>query len=82
MNKKTGGIITIVVAVLTLCCSMACCAGGILTAAGGGQWVDGLNMYVEWYYGIPVICLGILVWLVPLLLWMFLVRRKEDRTDS
>jgi hypothetical protein len=79
MDKITGTTITIIVAVLTLCCSAACCASGIYTTASGGQWSDVLNTYVEWYYGLPVICLGILVWLVPVLLWIFLVRGKTDR---
>ena len=80
MSKQTGMIITIIVAVLTLCCSMTCCAWGAIMAASGGQWLD--DFYMEWYYGIPVICLGILVWVVPLLLWLFLVRGKENGVDE
>ena len=78
MTKQTGTIITIVVAVLTFCCSASCCVSGIIPAAGGGQWVG--DVYVEPYLGIPLICLGLLVWVVPLLLWIFLVRGKEDTT--
>jgi len=78
MNKRTGTVITILVAVLTLCCSTTCCLSGLYTSASGGQWVNSLNTYVAWYYGLPVICLGILVWLVPVLLWVFLVRGKKD----
>jgi len=80
MTKQTGTIITIVVAVLTLCCSAVCCASGIVTATSGGQWLD--DIYVEPYYGVPVICLGILVWVVPLLLWLFLVRGKESVVEE
>lgn len=76
MTKQTGTIITIVVAVLALCCSVSCCVSGIIPAAGGGQWVG--DFYVEPWVGLPLICLGILVWVVPLLLWIFLVRGKDD----
>ena len=80
MSKQTAMIVTIVVAVLTLCCSMTCCGWGAMMAAGGGQQWD--DFYMEWYYGIPVICLGILVWIVPLLLWFFLVRGQENTAEE
>jgi hypothetical protein len=78
MTKQTGMIITIVVAVLTLCCSMTCCASGIYTASTG----EVFDTPVEWYYFLPIFCLGILVWVVPLLLWLFLVRGKEDDVEG
>jgi hypothetical protein len=77
MTKQTGTIITIVVAVLTLCCSAICCASGIYTVADQGRTLD-----VDPYAGIPVICLGFLVWVVPLLLWLFLVRGKENNMED
>jgi FtsH-binding integral membrane protein len=73
MTKQTGIIITIVVAALTLCCSIFCCAIGIYTVADQGRTLE-----VDYRAGIPVICLGFLVWVVPLLLWFFLVRSKEN----
>lgn len=73
MTKQTGTILTIVVAVLTLCCSTTCCASGIYTLVDNQRTLD-----IDPYAGIPVICLGVLVWVVPLLLWLFLVRGKED----
>lgn len=79
MDKKTGTIITIVVAVLTLCCSLGCCGGGIATLAGGGSYSLGTESgQLPTWAGIPGICLGILVWVVPILLWVFLVRNAED----
>lgn len=77
MTRQTGLIITIVVAVLTLCCSLACCGNGIYMMATSGEYTEVLGTYTEWYYGVPGICLGILVWIIPLLLWLFLVRGKE-----
>lgn len=75
MDKKTGTIITIVVAVLTLCCSVTCCGLGI------GNWVSEGGVFGSdvdpAYIGIPAICLAILIWIVPLLLWIFLVRRQS-----
>ena len=80
MSKQTGTIITIVVAVLTLCCSMTCCASGIYTLASGEQQLG--ETYIEPLWGIPVLCLGILVWVVPLLLWLFLVRGQKDEAAT
>ena len=76
MTRKTGAIITVVVAVLTLCCSTACCATGIWAVVTGGQELGDIPGGP--YAGIPVICLGVLAWVVPLLLWLFLVRGRED----
>ena len=81
MDKKTGTIITIVVAVLTLCCSLACCGGGIATLTGNGTYTMGTDSgNLPTWAGIPGICLAILVWAVPVLLWVFLVRNAEDET--
>lgn len=79
MTKQTGTIITIVVAVLTLCCSMTCCASGIYTLASGGQVGE---TAIEPVWGLFPICLGLLVWVVPLLLWLFLVRGKENGVEE
>ncbi len=80
MTKQTGTIITIVVAVLALCCSTVCCTSGIITAVSDRQYVEGLEVYVEPYYGAFPCCLSILVLIVPLLCWFFLVRGKDDTT--
>jgi hypothetical protein len=88
MSKQRGMIITVVVGVLTfLCCTIPLCIGGIVILAGVGEWST------EWgpstqtgnippAYGIAPCCLSILVLVVPLLLWLFLVRGKEDGIDE
>jgi hypothetical protein len=61
LSSLTG---TIVASTLTLLCSTVCCAAGIYTAAqrgSGGLLSSGT--------GVPMILLGLLVWLVPPLLW-------------
>jgi len=79
-------IITIVVAVMTLCCSSFCCLFGGITLLGGGEWSTELGVpetgQIEPLYGTPIICVGILLWVVPLLLWIFLVRGKEDAVEE
>jgi hypothetical protein len=86
MTKQTGMIITIVVAVLTLCCSSFCCLFGAGTLLGGGEWSTELGVpetgQIDPVYGVPVICLGILLWVVPVLLWLFLVRGKENAVEE
>jgi hypothetical protein len=85
MTKQTGMIITIVVAVLTLCCSVSCCLWGGLMATGETEWTTDLGVpqsgQIEPIYGVPVICLGLLVWIVPALLWFFLVRGKNGAEE-
>jgi hypothetical protein len=79
MNKQTGTIITIVIAVLTLCCSATCCLGGVLVALN-----EEINLYwgIEPAWGIAPCCLSILVWVAPLLLWLFLVRGKNGDSGN
>ena len=82
MTKQTGTIITVVVAVFALCCTIVFCTSGIITIASGGQYVEGIDTYVESYWGAFPCCLSILVLVVPLLCWLFLVRGKEDKVDT
>jgi hypothetical protein len=61
LSSLTG---TIVASTLTLLCSTVCCAAGIYTAAqrgSGGLLGSGT--------GAPMVLFGLLVWLVPPLLW-------------
>ena len=76
MDKKTGTIITIVLAVLTLCCSLACCGSGIYTLILGEDEFD-----VPPAAGIPGICLAVLVWIVPVVVGIILLRNKDDGGD-
>jgi len=75
MDKKTGTTITIVAAVITLCCSITCCGFSIWHMLDQGETLD-LN-FPPYYLGAPLICLSVLAWLVPLLLWIFLVRKQQ-----
>ena len=84
MSKQTGTVITIVVGVLTLlCCTIPLCIGGIVIFAGLGEWSAEFGPGAETgnippAYGIAPCCLSILLSVVPLLLWLFLVRGKEN----
>ena len=84
MSKQTGTVITIVVGVLTLlCCTIPLCIGGIVIFAGLGEWSAEFGPGAETgnippAYGIAPCCLSILLLVVPLLLWLFLVRGKEN----
>lgn len=84
MTKQTGMTVTIVVGVLTLlCCTLPMCVGGITIFAGLGEWStefgpSSQSGAISPAYGIAPCCLSILVLIVPLLLWLFLVRGKED----
>ncbi len=85
MTKQTGTIITIVVAVLTfLCCTIPLCIGGvvILTGLGDGFGPSAQTGTIPQAYSIAPCCLSLLVLIVPLLLWLFLVRGKENAVEE
>ncbi len=88
MNKQTGVIITVVVSILTLlCCTIPLCIGGSLILAGVGEWSTEFGPSTQTgaippAYGIAPCCLSILVLIVPLLLWLFLVRGKENNVED
>lgn len=84
MTKQTGKTITIVVGIITvLCCTAPLCAVGAGILADLGTWNTQIGEATQsgkipqWYGVIPC-CLSILTLAVPLLLWIFLVRRKQN----
>ena len=88
MTKQTGMTVTIVVGVLTLlCCTLPMCVAGVMIFTGLGEWSTEFGPAsqsgaIPPAYGIAPCCLSILVLIVPLLLWLFLVRGKEDTEPS
>lgn len=74
MEKQSGVTGTIVVSLLTLCCSTICCAMGIYAVADQGRTVQ-----ISSTAGVPMIFLGLLVWVVPPLVWSLL---KEDNEEA
>ena len=84
MTRQTGIIITVVAAVLTLlCCTIPLCLASVVIFLGGGEWSTEFGQAPQTgaippAYGIAPCCLSIIVWVVPLLLWLFLVRGKEE----
>ena len=73
-SKVTG---TVVVSLLTLCCSTVCCAMGIYAVADRGRTVA-----IGTTAAVPMILLGVLVWIVPPLIWSILVEESEEGTDE
>ena len=86
MTKQTGTVVTAVVGVLVLlCCTIPLCIGGLMIFAGQGTWNAELGPSVQGGaipagYGLAPCCLSILVLVVPLLLWVFLVRGRENNS--
>jgi len=82
MTKQTGTIITIAAGVLAfLCCTIPLCLLGIAIFAELIPWSSDVTSQtgpIEAAWGIAPCCLSILVLVVPLLLWVFLVRGKEN----
>ncbi len=77
MKKQSGVTGTVVVSVLTLCCSTVCSAMGIYAVADQGRTV-----HIGPAAAIPMILLGILVWIVPPLLWSVAVEDNEEEVDK
>ena len=82
MSKQTGTIVTVIVALITLCCSIGACTAGVVIATSQLEWPEDLGVprsgLIEPAYGYPVICLGLLVWIIPVLAAVFLIRRAKD----
>ena len=74
MDKKTGTIITIVGAVVAFCLCLGCVGGGIgWSLSGDGDFQP---------LGLILLCPALLIWALPILLWVFLVRGKEDEAED
>ena len=86
MTKQTGTIITVVVGILTfLCCTVPLCLFGIAIFAELIPWSSDVTSQtgpIEAAWGFAPCCLSILALVVPLLLWLFLVRGKENGTGD
>ncbi|TET51741.1 MAG: hypothetical protein E3J64_06365 [Anaerolineales bacterium] len=82
MSKQAGTIVTVVVALLTLCCSASICSIGGLVATGNAQWYSNLDLpyqgEIEPLWGIPILLLGLLIWVVPILVGVFMRRKGVD----
>jgi hypothetical protein len=74
MDKRTGTVITIVGAVVAMCLCLGCVGGGI-----GWSFSTDDNTFQP--LGLILLCPALLIWALPILLWVFLVRGKEDELD-
>ena len=77
MEKQSGVTGTVVVSLLTLCCSTVCCALGIYAVADQGRTV-----HISSAAAVPMILLGVLVWIVPPLLWSVGLEEHEESIDE
>ena len=73
MEKQSGVRGTLVVSLLTLCCSTVCSAMGIYAVADQGRTVQ-----ISSTAAVPMIFLGLLVWVVPPLVWSFIREDSEE----
>jgi hypothetical protein len=77
MERQSGVTGTVVVSLLTLCCSTVCCALGIYAVADQGRTV-----HISSAAAVPMILLGVLVWIVPPLLWSVGLEEHEEPIDE
>lgn len=77
MERHSGVRSTVLVSLLTLCCSTVCCAMGIYAVADQGRTVSFGSATA-----IPMILLGVLVWIVPPLLWSIVAEDNEGDKDE
>lgn len=77
MEELSGLRGTIVVSLVTLCCSTVCCATGIYAVADQGRTV-----HLDPNSGIPMVLLGVLVWIVPPLLWSMVTGESTENGDK
>jgi hypothetical protein len=76
MKKQSWATGTIIVSLVTLCLSTVCCATGIYAVADQGRTVA-----IGHTAAIPMILLGVVVWIVPPLAWSFAAEEEEGRDD-
>jgi hypothetical protein len=76
MKQQSWVTSTIVVSLVTLCFSTIFCATGIYAVADQGRTV-GIGPAAA----VPMILLGVLVWIVPPLAWSFVAEEEEGRDD-
>ncbi len=70
MSGKTSTWLLILSVLIALCLSMSCCTTGFASLAGGGTYQIGAQTgQMPPAAGIPFICLGGLVWVLPPGLW-------------
>jgi hypothetical protein len=74
LKGRSRVTVTIVASLLTLTCATLWSATGIYALTD-----QGCTTALHPTVGIPLICLGLLVWLAPPLLWLVLERGWEDR---
>jgi hypothetical protein len=74
MKGRSAVTVTVVASLLVLSCATLCSATGIYALTDQGYTID-----IRSPAGIPLICLGLLFWITPPLLWLVLVRGREDR---
>ena len=77
MDGLSGVIGTMVASAATLVCSTVCCAAGIYTVAAWGTQ-DLLSSRV----GVLMVLLGLLVWIIPPLVWSIRGRAEEEDLDG
>lgn len=73
MEKRSGLTGTIIVSLFTLCCSTVCCATGIYAVADQGR-----TAVLGSGAGIPMILVGVVVWIVPPLFWSRVGEENEE----
>ncbi len=70
MRRQTPTLLLILSLAIAVCLSMSCCTTGVISLAGGSTYQIGAQGgQVPPAAGIPLICLGVLVWVLPLGLW-------------
>ncbi len=72
MNAQNAKLWTVVAGVVAACPSLFCCTMGFATLFGGGTYEMGGTMgQTPAWVGLPLICLGLLPWALPAIVWRY-----------
>jgi hypothetical protein len=74
VKGRSGVTLTVVASLLTLTCATLCSATGIYALTDQGWTID-----IQPTAAIPLICVGLLVWILPPSLWLIREQARKKR---
>lgn len=82
MNQQNAKLWTAVTALVAACPSLFCCIMGFSMLAGGGTYeLGGTSGQTPAWLGLPIICLGLLPWALPIGVWLYASKRPAPPSE-
>lgn len=86
MHRQNAKLWTLITGAVVACPSLVCLYFGVGILIGQGQFTPDANTMdyqtINPLYGLPLLCLGLLPWLLPLAVWLIARRRPAPETGA